>query len=48
VCEGYGVEHVSTRRLTTRRQQLLDELAGLGPVLRATVVERFTQCGKGQ
>jgi hypothetical protein len=38
---------VPTRRLTARRQQLLDELARLGPVLRATVIERFTQCGKG-
>jgi hypothetical protein len=41
------VKQVSTRRLTARRQQLLDELARLGPVLRASVVERFTQCGKG-
>lgn len=36
-----------TPRLTRRRQQLLDELGALGPVLRATVIERFTQCGKG-
>jgi hypothetical protein len=41
------MERVPTRRLTARRQQLLDALATLGPVLRATVVERFTQCGKG-
>ena len=41
------MKQVPTRRLTARRQQLLDELARLGPVLRASVVERFTQCGKG-
>ncbi len=41
------MQHVATRRLTARRQQLLNELATLGPVLRATVVERYTQCGKG-
>jgi uncharacterized protein DUF6788 len=41
------VRHVPTSRLTRRRQQLLDELGALGPVLRATVIERFTQCGKG-
>ena len=42
------MEPATTRRLTTRRRQLLGELAALGPVLRATVVERYTQCGKGQ
>lgn len=42
------MKQVPTRRLAARRQQLLNELAGLGPVLRASVVERFTQCGKGQ
>lgn len=41
------MKQVPTRRLTARRQQLRDELARLGPVLRASVVERFTQCGKG-
>ena|ERR1700737_3121823 len=41
------MQRVPTRRLTARRQHLLDELARLGPVLRATVIERFTQCGKG-
>ena len=41
------MQRVPTRRLTTRRQTLQAELARLGPVLRATVVERFTQCGKG-
>ena len=41
------MRHVPTPRLTRRRQQLLDELGTLGPVLRATVIERFTQCGKG-
>lgn len=42
------MKQVPTRRLAGRRQQLLDELATLGPVLRASVVERYTQCGKGQ
>jgi hypothetical protein len=42
------VKQVPTRRLTARRQRLLEELGRLGPVLRATVVERFTQCGKGR
>lgn len=41
------MQRVPTPRLTARRQQLRDELATLGPVLRATVIERFTQCGKG-
>ena len=38
---------VSTRRLVGRRRQLWDVLADVGPVLRASVIERFTQCGKG-
>lgn len=38
---------VSTRRLVSRRRQLRETLADLGPVLRASVIERFTQCGKG-
>ena len=36
-----------TRRLAVRRRALAEELAGLGPVLRASLIERFTQCGKG-
>ncbi len=36
-----------TRRLAERRQKLADRLVQLGPVLRATLIERFTQCGKG-
>jgi hypothetical protein len=32
--------------LAARRQKLLDELARLGPVLRASLLERFVQCGK--
>jgi hypothetical protein len=35
------------QRLAVRRRRLVEQLAGLGPVLRASVVERFTQCGKG-
>ena len=38
---------VSTRRLVGRRRRLRTGLADLGPVLRASVIERFTQCGKG-
>ena len=36
-----------SRRLAERRQKLADQLAQLGPVLRATLIQRFTQCGKG-
>ena len=35
-----------TRRLARRRQKLADQLTHVGPVLRATLIERFTQCGK--
>lgn len=35
------------RRLSVRRRALVEELARLGPVLRASLIERFTQCGKG-
>jgi len=35
-----------TQRLAVRRQRLLQELAGLGPTLRASLIERFTQCGR--
>jgi hypothetical protein len=34
------------QRLALRRQKLVEELAGLGPVLRASLLERFTQCGR--
>ena len=34
-------------RLALRRQKLVEQLSGLGPVLRASLIERFTQCGKG-
>jgi hypothetical protein len=33
-------------RLAGRRQKLVEELRGLGPVLRASLIERFTQCGR--
>ncbi|MPZ20562.1 MAG: hypothetical protein GEV06_22000 [Luteitalea sp.] len=36
----------TTRRLAGRRRQLEAQLATLGPVLRASLIERFTQCGK--
>jgi hypothetical protein len=29
-----------------RRRQLVEQLAGVGPVLRASLLERFTRCGK--
>jgi len=35
-------------RLALRRRKLLEQLSGLGPVLRASLIERFTQCGKGR
>ena len=35
------------RRLAVRRQKLVGQLSRLGPVLRASLIERFTQCGKG-
>ena len=36
----------TARRLGVRRRKLVEQLAGLGPVLRASLIERFTQCGK--
>jgi hypothetical protein len=32
--------------LTSRRRQLTQQLAHVGPVLRASLLERYTQCGK--
>jgi hypothetical protein len=37
---------LKTRRLAVRRQKLVEELSRLGPVLRASLIERFTQCGR--
>jgi len=34
------------RQLLFRRQRLLRQFSSLGPVLRASLIERFTQCGK--
>ena len=34
------------QRLAVRRRKLGTQLSGLGPVLRASLIERFTQCGK--
>lgn len=36
----------STRQLASRRRTLVAQLAALGPVLRASLLERYTQCGK--
>ena len=36
----------TAHRLARRRRTLLERLAGLGPVLRASLLERYTQCGK--
>lgn len=36
----------TTRRLAVRRRKLLGQLSRLGPVLRASLIKRFTQCGK--
>jgi hypothetical protein len=38
---------VQAQRLAVRRQKLVEQLSGVGPVLRASLIERFTQCGKG-
>jgi hypothetical protein len=37
----------TARRLAVRRRKLVGQLSRLGPVLRASLIERFTQCGKG-
>ena len=34
------------RQLTLRRRRLAQQLCEVGPVLRASLIERFTQCGK--
>jgi hypothetical protein len=41
------MKNTKAQRLSVRRRALVEELAGLGPVLRASLIERFTQCGKG-
>ena len=33
-------------QLTLRRRKLIQQLRGMGPVLRASLIQRFTQCGK--
>ena len=39
---------LKARNLAVRRRRLVAQLSGLGPVLRASLIERFTQCGKGR
>jgi hypothetical protein len=39
------VREVPTGRLLRRRAQLQAALTQVGPVLRASVIERYTQCG---
>ena len=34
------------QQLTLRRRKLVQQLCRLGPVLRASLIRRFTQCGK--
>ena len=34
------------QRLALRRQKLFQQLCGLGPILRASLIRRFTQCGR--
>ena len=36
----------TAQHLATRRRKLVAQLRGLGPVLRASLIERYTQCGK--
>ena len=40
------MRRLATRHLAIRRRTLTDQLSRLGPVLRASLIERFTQCGK--
>lgn len=40
------MEDSKGQRLTARRRKLREQLARLGPVLRASLIQRFTQCGK--
>jgi hypothetical protein len=37
---------LKAQRLAIRRRKLVEQLSGLGPVLRASLIQRFTQCGK--
>ena len=37
----------TAQRRAVRRGKRVEQLARLGPVLRASLIERFTQCGKG-
>jgi hypothetical protein len=37
----------TAQQLALRRRKLVAQLSALGPVLRASLIERFTQCGKG-
>ena len=48
MCECYGTVSPRAERLALRRHRLVEQLAQLGPVLRASLIERFTQCGKGR
>ena len=34
------------QRLALRRQKLFQQLCGLGPILRASLIQRFTQSGR--
>lgn len=34
------------QQLTSRRRKLVEQLCRLGPVMRASLIQRFTQCGK--
>lgn len=34
------------QRLAVRRRKLVEQLSALGPVLRASLIQRFTQCGR--
>jgi len=47
VCECYDMPSTKAQQLASRRRKLVEQLSGLGPVLRASLLERFTQCGKG-
>lgn len=42
------MQSLKAQRLALRRSKLGEQLSGVGTVLRASLLERFTQCGKGR
>ena len=46
LCKCYDMPSPIAQRLASRRRKLVEQLCALGPVLRASLLERYTQCGK--